>query len=83
MIPKSFFLGGHLVGTCLIMSSDLEEQLQEFESIQSIYDSDKLSFDANLISKLQSAVDTDDNAQLNGSKLTFRLSITDALFIDC
>ena len=32
--------------------SDLEEQLQEFESIQSIYDSHKLSFDQHLITKL-------------------------------
>lgn len=32
--------------------SDLEEQLQEFESIQSIYDTDKLSYNSDHISKL-------------------------------
>ena len=32
--------------------SDLEEQLDEFESIQSIYDSNKLSFDSKLIKQL-------------------------------
>ena len=32
--------------------SDFVEQLQEFETIQSIYDNDKLSFDQTYISKL-------------------------------
>eukprot|EP01084_Bolivina_argentea_P159817 278330_1 len=65
--------------------SDLEEQLQEFESIQSIYDKDKLSFDQTIISKLQSIINTNNiqNKQSNTPHLTFTLLITNQLSIEC
>eukprot|EP01084_Bolivina_argentea_P000641 1190_1 len=62
--------------------SDLEEQLQEFESIQSIYDNNKLSFNQKLITKLQSSIESN-NKQNNLPNLQFTLSITHQILIDC
>eukprot|EP01083_Nonionella_stella_P162834 534958_1 len=63
--------------------SDLNQQLEEFETIQSIYDEHKLSFDSKLIAKLQNIAASNSTQPNNPPTLKFTLSITEHILIDC